>query len=49
MTGGVHKLIIQVLIQMPSYKQVKKDVNRMNNTKLIGGGEAKEGQLSNRE
>ena len=40
-----------VKIQRPSYKKVKKNVNRIisTNSKLIRGGEAKEAQFSNRE
>ena len=40
-----------VKIQIPSYKKVKNNVNRIISTKskLIIGGEAKEWNLSNRE
>ena len=42
---------IVVIIQIPSYKKLKKNVNRIISTKskLIRGGEAKEWNLSNRE
>ena len=40
-----------VSIQRKSYKKVNKNVNRIisTNSKLIKGGEAKEGKFSNRE
>ena len=48
MIGGVYELIIQGSYSKNHYK---KDVNSIMSTKskLIRGGEAKEGQLSNRE